>query len=49
MPTPAPGVGAGGDSIALMTYWVLKAILTPLLRFFYRVRVRGIDTLTEDQ
>src|SRR3954447_3652697 len=26
-----------------MTYWVLKAILTPLLRFFYRVRVEGIE------
>src|SRR4051794_41668374 len=26
-----------------MTYWVLKAILTPLLRFFFRVRVEGIE------
>src|SRR5712692_8483992 len=24
-----------------MAYWVLKAILTPVLRFFYRVRVEG--------
>jgi len=26
-----------------MTYWVLKAILTPILRFFFRVRVEGIE------
>src|SRR3954462_8110520 len=26
-----------------MTYWVLKAVLTPLLRFFYRVRVEGAE------
>jgi 1-acyl-sn-glycerol-3-phosphate acyltransferase len=26
-----------------MTYWVLKAVLTPVLRFFYRVRVDGIE------
>jgi 1-acyl-sn-glycerol-3-phosphate acyltransferase len=26
-----------------MTYWVLKVILTPILRFFYRVRVEGIE------
>ena len=26
-----------------MTYWVLKAVLTPILRFFYRVRVEGLD------
>ncbi|HZD65365.1 MAG TPA: lysophospholipid acyltransferase family protein, partial [Acidimicrobiales bacterium] len=24
-----------------MGYWVVKAILTPILRFFYRVRVEG--------
>ena len=30
-----------------MTYWVLKAVLTPLLRFFYRVRVEGIEHLPE--
>jgi 1-acyl-sn-glycerol-3-phosphate acyltransferase len=28
-----------------MTYWVLKAILTPILRFFYRVRVEGAEHL----
>jgi 1-acyl-sn-glycerol-3-phosphate acyltransferase len=26
-----------------MAYWVLKAILTPILRFFYRVRVEGAE------
>ncbi|HUF33714.1 MAG TPA: lysophospholipid acyltransferase family protein [Acidimicrobiales bacterium] len=26
-----------------MAYWVLKAILTPLLRFFYRIRVEGLE------
>jgi 1-acyl-sn-glycerol-3-phosphate acyltransferase len=26
-----------------MTYWVLKAILTPILRFFFRVRVEGAE------
>ncbi len=26
-----------------MTYWVLKALLTPVLRFFYRVRVEGLE------
>jgi 1-acyl-sn-glycerol-3-phosphate acyltransferase len=26
-----------------MTYWLLKAILTPILRFFYRVRVDGLE------
>src|SRR5947207_4412250 len=28
-----------------MAYWVLKAVLTPLLRFFYRVRVEGVENL----
>src|SRR5438046_7221284 len=28
-----------------MAYWVLKAVLTPLLRFFYRVRVEGAENL----
>jgi 1-acyl-sn-glycerol-3-phosphate acyltransferase len=28
-----------------MTYWVLKAVLTPVLRFFYRVRVEGLEHL----
>ena len=26
-----------------MTYWVVKALLTPILRFFYRVRVEGAE------
>ena len=26
-----------------MGYWVFKAILTPILRFFYRVRVEGLE------
>ena len=26
-----------------MAYWIIKALLTPLLRFFYRVRVEGIE------
>jgi 1-acyl-sn-glycerol-3-phosphate acyltransferase len=26
-----------------VTYWVVKAILTPVLRFFYRVRVEGLE------
>jgi 1-acyl-sn-glycerol-3-phosphate acyltransferase len=26
-----------------MAYWVLKAVLTPVLRFFYRVRVEGLE------
>jgi 1-acyl-sn-glycerol-3-phosphate acyltransferase len=28
-----------------MTYWVLKAILVPILRFFFRVRVEGIENV----
>lgn len=28
-----------------MTYWLLKALLTPVLRFFYRVRVEGLEHL----
>ncbi len=28
-----------------MAYWVCKAILTPVLRFFYRVRVEGVENL----
>ena len=31
-----------------MTYWLLKAILTPLLRFFYRVRVEGLEGVPRD-
>lgn len=30
-----------------MAYWVLKLILTPLLRFFWRVRVEGIEHIPE--
>ena len=26
-----------------MAYWVLKAVLTPVLRFFFRVRVEGLE------
>src|SRR5688500_5660146 len=26
-----------------MTYWLLKVVLTPILRFFFRVRVEGAD------
>src|SRR5579884_2469358 len=28
-----------------MAYWMIKAILTPVLRFFYRVRVEGLDNV----
>ena len=28
-----------------MAYWILKTILTPILRFFYRVRVEGLDNV----
>jgi 1-acyl-sn-glycerol-3-phosphate acyltransferase len=28
-----------------MAYWVVKAILTPILRFFYRVRLEGAENL----
>ncbi|MDQ1437993.1 MAG: 1-acyl-sn-glycerol-3-phosphate acyltransferase [Acidimicrobiaceae bacterium] len=31
-----------------MAYWVLKAILTPLLRFLFRVRVEGAEHLSDD-
>ena len=31
-----------------MAYWVVKAILTPLLRFFYRVRVEGLEHVPAD-
>lgn len=26
-----------------MTYWLVKAVFTPILRFFYRVRVEGLE------
>ena len=28
-----------------MAYWVIKFVLTPILRFFYRVRVEGIENV----
>ncbi len=31
-----------------MTYWVLKVALTPILRFFYRVRVEGLEHIPAD-
>ena len=31
-----------------MAYWVLKAIFTPLLRFFFRIRVEGLEHLPDD-
>jgi 1-acyl-sn-glycerol-3-phosphate acyltransferase len=31
-----------------MGYWILKAILTPVLRFFYRVRVEGLEHVPAD-
>ena len=30
-----------------VAYWVLKAILTPVLRFFWRVRVEGLEHVPE--
>src|SRR4051812_18475489 len=31
-----------------MAYWVLKLLLTPVLRFFWRVRVEGIEHIPDD-
>ena len=31
-----------------MAYWVIKAVLTPLLRFFYRVRVEGLEHIPSE-
>jgi len=28
-----------------MTYWLVKSVLTPILRFFYRVKVEGLEHL----
>lgn len=28
-----------------MTYWLVKAVIGPVLRFFYRVRVEGLDNV----
>src|SRR5207237_540898 len=33
------GPGWGGNTLA---YWILKAVLTPILRCFFRVRVEGL-------
>ena len=30
-----------------MAYWVLKILLTPVLRFFWRVRVEGLENMPE--
>ena len=31
-----------------MAYWIVKVILTPILRFLYRVRVEGIEHIPAD-
>src|SRR6476646_3342484 len=31
-----------------MAYWILKAILTPILRFLFRVRVEGLENVPKD-
>jgi 1-acyl-sn-glycerol-3-phosphate acyltransferase len=31
-----------------MTYWILKAVLTPVLRFLFRVRVEGLENVPGD-
>jgi len=31
-----------------MAYWVLKAVLTPVLRFAFKVRVEGIENIPQD-
>jgi 1-acyl-sn-glycerol-3-phosphate acyltransferase len=31
-----------------MAYWVVKAILTPLLRFLFKVRVEGLENVPKD-
>jgi len=31
-----------------VTYWVLKLVLTPVLRFFYKVRVEGLENVPAD-
>src|SRR4051794_18439457 len=31
-----------------MAYWIVKAILTPILRFFFRVRVEGLEHVPDD-
>lgn len=36
---------AGRANVGAVTYGMLKAVLKPLLRFFYRIRVEGIEHL----
>src|SRR3954470_2447307 len=31
-----------------MAYWVMKAILSPILRFFFRIRVEGLEHVPTD-
>jgi 1-acyl-sn-glycerol-3-phosphate acyltransferase len=31
-----------------VAYWLMKMVLTPLLRFFYRVRVEGLDHVPDE-
>jgi 1-acyl-sn-glycerol-3-phosphate acyltransferase len=31
-----------------VAYWVIKAMLTPILRFFFRVRVEGLENLPDN-
>jgi 1-acyl-sn-glycerol-3-phosphate acyltransferase len=31
-----------------MTYWLVKLLLTPILRFFFRVRVEGMENVPKD-
>ncbi len=33
----------GGASVAAVAYWVAKTVLTPILRFLFRVRVEGAE------
>ena len=40
--------GADWVTSEVVAYWVVKAILTPIFRFFYRVRVEGIEHIPED-
>ena len=40
--------GADWVTSEVVAYWVVKAILTPIFRFFFRVRVEGIEHIPED-
>src|SRR5439155_510234 len=33
--------------LGAVAYWVLKAVLTPILRFFFRVRVEGMERVSD--